>query len=290
MCMLYGIFTECTHVFLILHGPFLKITEPCQKLISFMCSCMSNAQNTDSTKGSRTANLHTSDRTEKNTASVSPWPSATYAQRNKSVRFECSTSFDSSEYGGWHIKKTESPNNEGAYRPSPYPTPMKLPDEMQTPGTVYPANFEDLPNGKPRVQSQFLYPIDNIGENVSRSKILEEEDFNPNQDSRKLGESVEQPQNATSTSEKGLKKISYENESKVEESLSSWLKPASVILEERNKRMEIAYSQMRKTPADRPIIGMVAAHWSEDEDSHVPAPKWWDGNGIPNSTNKYKEV
>ncbi|MED6222140.1 hypothetical protein PIB30_061579 [Stylosanthes scabra] len=82
-----------------------------------------------------------------------------------------------------------------------------------------------------------------------------------------------------------LKKVSNENESKVDESLSSWLKPASVILEERNKRMEMG----RKTPADRPIIGMVAAHWNEDEESDVPPPKWWDGNGIPNSTNKYKE-
>ncbi|XP_020968975.1 protein JASON isoform X2 [Arachis ipaensis] len=85
------------------------------------------------------------------------------------------------------------------------------------------------------------------------------------------------------------KKVLNENESKVEESLSSWLKPASVILEERNKRMEMANSHTRKAPSDRPIIGMVAAHWNEDEESHFPPPKWWDGNGIPNSTNKYKE-
>ncbi|RZB99578.1 Protein JASON [Glycine soja] len=71
--------------------------------------------------------------------------------------------------------------------------------------------------------------------------------------------------------------------------LTSWLKPAAVILEERNKRMQTSYNQVRKTPADRPIIGMVAAHWIEDEDSQAPPPKWWDGNGIPNSTNKYKK-
>lgn len=146
---------------------------------------------------------------------------------------------------------------------------MKLSDEMQTPGTVYPAKLKYLPNGKPLVKSQFVYPNSSPGENVSQTKILEEEEYTP---------------------EKGLKKMSYENESKVEASLSSWLKPASVILEERSKRMEIAYNQIRKTPADRPIIGLVAAHWNEEEDSDVPPPKWWDGNGIPNSTNKYKEV
>ncbi|OMO52116.1 hypothetical protein COLO4_37405 [Corchorus olitorius] len=43
-----------------------------------------------------------------------------------------------------------------------------------------------------------------------------------------------------------------------------------------------------RTPVDRPIIRMVAAHWNEDESSHI-SPKWWDGNGIPNSTKKYKE-
>lgn len=35
---------------------------------------------------------------------------------------------------------------------------------------------------------------------------------------------------------------------------------------------------------DRPILGTVAAHWSP-----ISTRKWWDGKGIPNSTNKYKE-
>lgn len=43
------------------------------------------------------------------------------------------------------------------------------------------------------------------------------------------------------------------------------------------------------THGDRPSIGMVAAHWNQEEPSQI-SPKWWDGNGIPNSTNKYKEV
>ncbi|RDX91154.1 Protein JASON, partial [Mucuna pruriens] len=260
-------------------------------------SCISNAQSTtqcdslDSTEGIRAGTLHGLDRNDQNKASVSPWPSTTYTKRrNKSVRFECDSdlsSCDSSDYVQ-HMKKLDSPNNGSAYKPSPYPTPMKLSDEIQTPGTVYPATKEDFPNGKPRVKSQFVYPISNPGDVVTQ-KILEEEDHIPGQDSRNLSESVERSEIATSTPEKGLKKMSYENEGKVEESLSSWLKPAAVILEERNKRMEIAYNQLRKTPAERPIIGMVAAHWTEDEDSQVPPPKWWDGNGIPNSTNKYKE-
>lgn len=37
---------------------------------------------------------------------------------------------------------------------------------------------------------------------------------------------------------------------------------------------------------DRPILGTVAAHWNH---SSISSQKWWDGKGIPNSTNKYKE-
>ncbi|KAL5077648.1 hypothetical protein RYX36_016632 [Vicia faba] len=227
-------------------------------------SCISNAHNTqcdyqDSTEGSRTGSCHPMDGTQMNKG------------RNKSVHFECETDISSCEsmaYGGWHMKKTDSPN----------PTPMVLSEVVQTPGTVYPATLKDLPNDK-LVKTQFVYPNSGVAEDVSKSKILEEEDYASVQDSRKQSQPTEQSHNATSTPSK--------NESTIEEGLSSWLKPASVILEERRKKMEMA--QFRKTPADRPIIGMVAAHWHEEEKSDAPPPKWWDGNGIPNSTNKYKE-
>ncbi|CAK8565472.1 unnamed protein product [Lathyrus sativus] len=227
-------------------------------------SCISTAHNTqcdyqDSTEGSGRGSCHPTDGTEVNKG------------RNKSVRFECETDISSCEsvaYGGWHRKKTESPS----------PTPTKLSEGMQTPGIVYPANLKDFSNDK-LVKSQFVYPNSSVGEDAFKNKILEEEDYASVQDSRKQSESIEQSHNTTSTPRK--------NESPVEESLSSWLKPASVILEERRKKMEMA--QIRKTPADRPIIGMVAAHWHEEENSDAPPPKWWDGNGIPNLTNKYKE-
>ena len=245
-------------------------------------------------EGNKTGSLHTADRAEKNAASVSPWLATDTQRKNKSVRFQCDTGLSScgSSSDDWHLKKSRSPNNHSANKPSPYPTPLKLFDEMQTPGTVCPATLEELPNSRPRVRSQFVYPIHKPGENVFRCKILEEKDFNPEQDSSELSDSVEQAENATPTPGKGLNKISKENESRVEASLSSWLKPASIDQEERNKRMETAYSQIphfHRTSADRPILGAVAAHF-EYEESQICPPKWWDGNGIPNSTTKYKEV
>ncbi|XP_071703823.1 protein JASON-like [Rutidosis leptorrhynchoides] len=71
---------------------------------------------------------------------------------------------------------------------------------------------------------------------------------------------------------------SVENESSVDTSLSSWL-PPKWAHQGGNNRCVIS-----KTPGDRPIIGMVGAHWNDDEQ-----PKLWDGNGIPNTTCKYKE-
>ncbi|KAJ1387998.1 protein JASON-like [Sesbania bispinosa] len=258
-------------------------------------SCISNAQDTqhdspDYMQGSWTGSLHTKDRTEKNAVPVSPWPATDTQRKSKSVRFECDT--DLASYGNssddWHLKTMKSPNNQSAYKPSPYPTPLKLFDEMQTPGTVYPASFEKLRNGKPRVRSQFVYPIHNPRETSFRRKILEEKDFNIEQDASELSDSAEQAQNATPTPEKGLKEIANGNESKLEASLSSWLKPSSIIMEEGNKGMETAYTQIPHS-ADRPIIGVVAAHGNEDENSHISPAKWWDVNGIPNSTTKYKE-
>ncbi|XP_057792871.1 protein JASON-like isoform X2 [Salvia miltiorrhiza] len=70
--------------------------------------------------------------------------------------------------------------------------------------------------------------------------------------------------------------------------LTSWFKPISAKQSGSNKQFSSISSQNKKPPADRPILGMVAAHWNDVEAPNDP-PKWWDGNGIPNSTNKYKE-
>jgi len=138
------------------------------------------------------------------------------------------------------MKENKSPNNRSANKQSPYPTPLKLFDEMQTPGTVYPTSLEELRTGKARVRSQFVYPTNNSGDNVFRCNILEAGDFSPKEDSSDLSNLVDQSQNGTPTPEQGLKKISngYDNEEK----------------------------------------------------SILSSVNHWYGNGIPNSTTKYKEV
>ncbi|CAL4919363.1 unnamed protein product [Urochloa decumbens] len=86
------------------------------------------------------------------------------------------------------------------------------------------------------------------------------------------------------------KKVLKNDDSELElPSLSHWLKPPNPKKPFRDESLTGDRSHSAKSSdEDRPIIGMVAAHWKDTEPANS-TPKWFDGNGIPNSTNKYKE-
>ncbi|KAM1113159.1 hypothetical protein ACFX13_046800 [Malus domestica] len=213
--------------------------------------------------------------------------------RGKAVRFDCnndtnSSRGSSSENYNQSSKVCETPGKQSISKPSVYPTPLTLSDEMQTPGTVFPANLENFPNGKARIRSQYVYSVQNPGDGISQQNVLKDEDPNSHGLSVEQRESLNHWGNATPISEEGAKQISSGQEVNVESSLSTWLKP---VTQDNNNQFGNVPGRTRhfgRTPGDRPIIGLVATHWNEDEPTRV-SPKWWDGNGIPNSTNKYKE-
>ncbi|CAH8339870.1 unnamed protein product [Eruca vesicaria subsp. sativa] len=208
------------------------------------------------------------------------------AGKTKSVRFECdleqSQSSNSSEnsssrkpqMGGGKISFTLS---------SPNPTPLKLSDEMQTPGTIYPANMESAGKGRPRIRSQFVHSVSNLIENAPIYKARA--GLHESLEQAKWQGYKEQIDGETPTSATQGEKVeanSYEKLSKFEASFSPWLNPIDKDCNERTPGVNAI------TPGERPIIGLVAAHWNEDEKNEI-SPKWWDGNGIPNTTTKYKE-
>ncbi|XP_042477221.1 protein JASON isoform X2 [Macadamia integrifolia] len=230
-------------------------------------------------------------------SSVTPEPLTENIQsRNKSVHFEC-------EYpsNGKCFKQSDVPGSHNGSNRSPYPTPLRLTDEMQTPGTIFPVSLENYSNGKnARIRSQYVYPVLNPVENFSQWKVLKEEDgtyqqIGPERESfEKSGHSSPQ---CTSISLSGKSEMLHEGAAtvgqdvKLDASLAQWLKPSSPKNDRNQNSGAGSISTGKSTKMsddDRPIIGMVAAHWNDDELSHV-SPKWWDGNGIPNSTNKYKE-
>lgn len=217
--------------------------------------------------------------------------------KNKSVRFDCDSDTSSvtskscpSEASSQSLKQSGSTSNLSIAKFSPYPTPLKLSDEMQTPGTVFPAYLDAMGQGKnTRIRSQYVYSVLNPVENMSEWKDVKNEDANDHQSSCSR-ESCQQIDQETPVSEVGTGRTSVGQELKEEASLSSWLRatlpnPDGPIVH--NGSSTSGTSQRSRTPGDRPILGMVAAHWNDDE--LQVSPKWWDGNGIPNSTNKYKE-
>ncbi|KAK2971610.1 hypothetical protein RJ640_026737 [Escallonia rubra] len=239
---------------------------------------------------------HSSQTCKSTASSVSPRHLVASVQcRNKSVRFDCESdaSSFSSESCSSEIKsnKYEQAGNRSVSKPSPYPTPLKLSGEMQTPGTVFPGYLETAGNGRnPRIRSQYVYSVLNPVENLSQWKVLNDDYSSSNQQSDHLRESLEQDNNYTPKLEVVKRESSVEKEMKVEASLSAWLKPPSDQPENTKYYGPISRENacFGRTPGDRPILGVVATHWNETESSRI-SPKWWDGNGIPNSTNKYKE-
>ncbi|XP_054795296.1 protein JASON-like [Prosopis cineraria] len=220
------------------NGKDSSARTPCSSTVGHDTQCDSHCSKDERTK----QNIHTVHGTCGNEVEIDA------ARKSKSLRFE----------------ESEDDLSSRGIKQSPHPTPLKISDDMQTPGTVYPATFKNQPNGhKPRViiNSQILYSDNHLAKSISQCEILEEEE-----------EIVHLDQDSG-------------NECKVEGSLS-------VIKEERHSGKETSHDQIPnlcKSPTERPVLGMVAAHWNEDEKLQIPSPESWYDNGIPNTTNKYKE-
>ncbi|XP_077253383.1 aspartyl/glutamyl-tRNA(Asn/Gln) amidotransferase subunit [Tasmannia lanceolata] len=260
---------------------------------------------------------------------TSELPIETIQCKNRCVRFKCDTvgnsnvdiissSNCSSESGTHSWRQPNSPRTDDGKRQlvgpkySPYPTPLKLTDEMQTPGTVYPSKLENFAPGKnARIRSQYVYPVLNPVENLSQWNALKEtnasqlglsgETFEetkqaiPEQpgfskDQQYVFNSSQEPMgNCRPTVD--VRKQNQQSPTPVDASLSHWVKLSSQNDERTHNHVTLSNgkSYSSKSPdTERPILGTVAAHWNDDEPSRI-SPKWWDGKGIPNSTNKYKE-
>lgn len=186
--------------------------------------------------------------------------------KTKSLRFECyfDQSYSSTSSKRSTSRKPEMTRETNFSSTSPNPTTLKLSDEMQSAGTIFPTNQIE------NASSLCKLPQDS-DESLEQTKV---------QGCKEKTEH-ESPTSVVTCGGK-LEERSDEKYRISETRISPWVKKSK---EKSNKNMESLFIAF----GDRPIIGMVAAHWNEEEQSHI-SPKLWDGNGIPNSTNKYKEV
>ncbi|KAJ4871760.1 Protein JASON [Raphanus sativus] len=207
------------------------------------------------------------------------------AGKTKSVRFECDLDQSQSSNSSENSSSRKPEMGGKSTLTTPNPTPLKLSDEMQTPGTVYPANMESAGRGRPRIRSQFVHSVSNLMEDASLYNVHDDSYGSLEQANSQVYK--EHTEGETPTSATYGEERSHEKLSKFE--ASPWLNP---INEDGKENIEVLNDRTPGvnaiTPGDRPIIGLVAAHWNEDLQTEI-SPKWWDGNGIPNSTTKYKE-
>lgn len=181
---------------------------------------------------------------------------------------------------------------------SPGPTPLRLTEEMDTPGAPYLEKVENgrLDNLNGLTQTQYFCLVRNplfvrVSSHSSPQPVQSQGSGNAGTGLQGTLSFASAESESSQMTDKGssLDRVSGEAGSKPAMSCSSdpFASPDGRRLGNRAALRE--RSPNSKSPADRPIIGMVAAHWKDDEAARV-SPKLWDGNGIPNSTNKYKEV
>ncbi|CAE6022334.1 unnamed protein product [Arabidopsis arenosa] len=242
-------------------------------------SCLTNVRNnariSSASSDASEESIGTVFRDEVDRTGKAPLKAGNITEKTKSVwsEIDFDQSHSSSSSKNSTSRKPEMAGKTFISATSPNLTSLKLCD---TPGTILPANMESAGRGRPRIRSQFVHSASNLKENASLCKL--HEDSNESLEQAK----VQENESPTSTiCEEKLEESSDGKNQIGETSSSPWMKQSK---KKSNKKMET----LSITPGDRPIIGMVAAHWNEKEQSQI-SPKWWDGNGIPNSTNKYKE-
>ncbi|XP_042041641.1 protein JASON-like isoform X1 [Salvia splendens] len=246
----------------------------------------------DSTSSTQSSDNHgaitpNNETDEAHRSAVSPEAFASTVRRtNKSVHFECHSD-RSSKNSVQRIKQSGSSGDSRVSMPSPYPTPLHLTDEMQTPGTVFPSYTNNMAGGTTNIRSQYVYSVLNPIQYQSQWNGLNEENSDPNhqRESPKPNDEatlISTPMSVALKDAPSLKSVKKE-----ELSLSEWIKSQPANQEGSNGHAGQNVHNWR-SPGDRPILGMVAAHWYDEEATHV-SPKWWGVNGIPNTTTKYKE-
>ncbi|PNT75423.1 hypothetical protein BRADI_1g32360v3 [Brachypodium distachyon] len=184
----------------------------------------------------------------------------------------------------WSIKNRFSDCTD-----SPIPTPLVLRDDMQTPGTIYTSHTGSSASRKRlRTRKQFVYPVLRPIENKLQQMELTE-DASPvlpsntpkriNLGADYIKSSVDKEESKCRISspnllDGGALSKSNSDESDAALSLCHWLKPSSSDIEN------------QESPVFRAASGM-----NGDVENPTPRlPKAWDGNGIPNTISKYKEV
>ncbi|XP_037461698.1 uncharacterized protein LOC119332637 [Triticum dicoccoides] len=223
---------------------------------------------------------------------------------------------------------------------SPFPTPLVLRDDMQTPGTIYASHTgSTISRKRVRTRKQFIYPVLRPIENKLQQMEPPEDSspMLPSSSPKRTNLGADHIKKLQQTSSNSVTKVGFsksvpfsfpsENASYQEKgsppseeskcqtrspnlldggalsksnsdekraamSLTHWLKPSSTDNENQGVVTSSASDQPRdeNTLFTESPVFTAASGMDADVDNPTPRfPKAWDGNGIPNTTTKYKE-
>uniref|UniRef100_A0A453SYP7 Protein JASON n=1 Tax=Aegilops tauschii subsp. strangulata TaxID=200361 RepID=A0A453SYP7_AEGTS len=223
---------------------------------------------------------------------------------------------------------------------SPFPTPLVLRDDMQTPGTMYASHTgSTMSRKRVRTRKQFVYPVLRPIENKLQ-QVEPSDDSSPmlpSSSPKRANLGADHIKKLQQTSSNSVAKVGFskslpfsfpsENASYQEKgsppseeskcqtrspdlldggalsksnsdekraamSLTHWLKPSS----RDNENQGVVTSSASDQPRDEntlftesPVFTAASGMDADVENPTPRFPKAWDGNGIPNTTTKYKE-
>lgn len=182
---------------------------------------------------------------------------------------------------------------------SPFPTPLVLTDDMQTPGTIYTSHTGSAMSRKRvRTRKQFVYPVLRPIENKLQQMELTEDSppMLPSNTFKQTNLGADNVKELQQTSSNSVPKLGFlisppicfanenapyqEKETVSPEVLKCQTSSPEANLNEKHAALSLAHWLKPSSP-DASVM---------NEDSPTPElRKAWDGNGIPNTTTKYKE-
>ncbi|CAM0909330.1 unnamed protein product [Alopecurus aequalis] len=204
----------------------------------------------------------------------------------------------------WGIKKRFSDCSG-----SPFPTPLVLRDDMQTPGTVYTSHTgSSMSRKRVRTRKQFVYPvlrpIENRLQQINSNSVAKV-GFSKSPPSCFSSENALYQEKETLSPEElkcqtgspdlldgGALSKSHSDEKPAALSLAHWLKPSSPDGENQGVVSSSASDHLHDENTlftESPVFTVSSGMDADVEDPTPTLPRAWDVNGIPNTTTKYKE-
>ncbi|KAL9259648.1 JASON-like protein, partial [Drosera capensis] len=212
------------------------------------------------------------------------------SHKQKSVRFQREPVLLKTS-PGQNVKKLELVGNQSVRKLSPCPTPLKITDDLQTPGTVFANSMGRLVyRNTGRIRTQYVYTILDPSQKVPHINLLNQDGINLPLASITEMDTASLKENLTPSSEIEAGELSGNSDLTSDFSLDAKLKSPSSFHGCKDYRGAACLGNgiSRSNHGDRPALVMVDTNSEQGEELLDVSVKGDGGDGILDSTTKYK--